>query len=490
MRPPLRIPPLPVSRGEAWTKASGLLSGLMTPKLRLGVTGLSRSGKTVFITALVRSLVTGGRLPFLVADAEGRIDGATLEPQPDDAVPRFDYEAHLLALGADPPRWPESTRRISELRVSLVFRSESRLRRLLGESRLDIDIVDYPGEWLVDLAMLNKDFAAWSNEALMLARQTQRAGAAAPFLAFLETLDPTAPEDEQKALEGARLFTDYLRTTRKRETVATLGPGRFLMPGDLEGSPLLTFCPLSDVLGDGQRRGSLAAMMARRYDSYQAHVVRPFFKDHFSRIDRQIVLVDLLAALNEGPAALADLERALAAVLAVFRPGRNAWHAPITGKRVDKLLFAATKADHLPRSSYDRLEAILRLLTDRAIERAETAGACVGVMAISALRATREAEVRLGNELMACIAGIPLKGERIGDKVFDGSEEAAVFPGDLPADPRRVLDISESAEKSATAFIRFRPPRVLPPGADGESAPAPHIRLDRALEFLFGDWLL
>ena len=35
------------------------LAGMRNPTLRLGVTGLSRSGKTVFITALVHALVRG-----------------------------------------------------------------------------------------------------------------------------------------------------------------------------------------------------------------------------------------------------------------------------------------------------------------------------------------------------------------------------------------------------------------------------------------------
>ena len=88
----------------------------MTPTLRLGVTGLSRSGKTVFITALIRNLVSGGRLPFFAPEADGRIERAYLEPQPDDAVPRFDYEGHLETLGQDPPQWPDSTRRLSQVR--------------------------------------------------------------------------------------------------------------------------------------------------------------------------------------------------------------------------------------------------------------------------------------------------------------------------------------------------------------------------------------
>src|ERR1043165_8418217 len=64
------------------------------PTVRLGVTGLSGVGKTVFITALVHALLNGGRLPVFEALASGRIARGTLKPQPDDAVPRFDYESH------------------------------------------------------------------------------------------------------------------------------------------------------------------------------------------------------------------------------------------------------------------------------------------------------------------------------------------------------------------------------------------------------------
>ena len=51
------------------------------------------------------------------------------------------------------------------------------------------------------------------------------------------------------ALRGSNLFAAYLKAARADDHVLhTTGPGRFLLPGDLEGSPLLTFCPLA--LGD------------------------------------------------------------------------------------------------------------------------------------------------------------------------------------------------------------------------------------------------
>jgi predicted YcjX-like family ATPase len=68
------------------------------PVIRLGVTGLARSGKTVFITSLVANLMDRGRMPGLAAARTGRIEAAFLQPQPDDTVPRFAYESHLAAM--------------------------------------------------------------------------------------------------------------------------------------------------------------------------------------------------------------------------------------------------------------------------------------------------------------------------------------------------------------------------------------------------------
>ena len=472
---------------DALRAANSYVTDLMTPTIRLGVTGLARSGKTVFITALVRNLVAGGRLPYFEANAQGRLLRAYLEPQPDDAIPRFEYESHLTSLSGDVPVWPESTRRISQLRLTIEYEPRSALWRWLGPSRVHIDIVDYPGEWLLDLALIDQTYESWAAEALELMRAPKRAGAAAGFLAFLDGIDAGSPASEQMAIRGAKLYTAYLQADRASDQAqATLGPGRFLMPGDLEGSPLLTFFPMVAPASGGQS-GTNYALMARRYESYKTNVVQPFFRDHFSKLDRQIVLIDVLGAINRGGGAVADLERALTSVMRAFRPGAGSWLSFLTGARIDKLLFCATKADHLHHASHDRLEAILRHATERASGRASSAGAGVGVLAISAVRATREAEVREGRETFAVILGMPLPGERLDGQTFDGTTEAGVFPGDLPADPADAF-ATDAARAGEQAFVRFRPPRVTAmPGTTG--AVLPHIRLDRAIEFLIGDKL-
>jgi predicted YcjX-like family ATPase len=490
----VRLSDLSDTTADAVRSAGAFVTDLMTPSLRLGVTGFARSGKTVFITALVRNLIAGGRLPFFAAMAQGRIRRAYLEPQPDDEIPRFAYEEHLGELAKEPPRWPLSTRRISQLRVSIDYAPASPLRRLVGTGRLHLDIVDYPGEWLIDLALLEQDFAAWSRRAIAAAEAGHRGEAARTWLAFTASLSGELPADERTALRGAALFSAYLEEARLADpTRLGLGPGRFLWPGDLAGSPLLTFFPLAGAHARGHKRGTLAQMLTRRFESYKALVVQPFFRQHFARLDRQIVLIDALSAVNGGAQALTDLAAALDAILNSFRPGPNSWLRSILGaRRIDRVLFAATKADHLHHSNHDRLEALLRLLVDQAIARTTLAGADVRVLALAALRATREAEAGAGAERLPCIVGVPMPGERLGQKVFDGRSETALFPGDLPeagaSVPSRPAKL-ELARLDPVSFLNFRPPRLALASAAGEAPAWPHIRLDRALDYLIGDQL-
>ena len=466
---------------ETKLAAGGLLdfaTGLTQPTLRLGVTGLSRSGKTVFITALVHALLKNARMPVFEAHTQGRITRAYLEPQPDDDLPRFSYEEHLRVLTAKERHWPEGTRRISQLRLTLEYEPQSFFARNFGSGKLHIDIVDYPGEWLLDLPLINLTYQQWSHNTIAASRLAPRAAVARDWYAHLQKLDATDAANEIEVQKSAELFTSYLASCRKDEiSLSTLPPGRFLLPGDLAGSPLLTFAPL-DVLPDTMfQSGSLGALMQRRYDSYVSRVVKPFFFGHFARLDRQIVLVDVLTALNAGSKAVEDLQTALTDVMSSFRLGANNLATTLLGRKIEKILFAATKADQLHHTSHDRLEAILRLLVNDAATKAEFAGATFDVAALSAIRSTREASVNVKGEDLPCIAGIPQNGESIGDTKFDGKSEAAIFPGDLPLDPQAALDGSLEGKLK---FLRFRPPLL-------NGATIPHIRLDRALEFLIGD---
>ncbi len=466
---------------------AGRAAGFLSPSLRLGVTGLSRAGKTVFITALVHNLVHGGRMPLFEAQKSGRISRAFLEHQPDDAVPRFQYEDHVEALVRSRV-WPDSTRAISELRLTIEFESASAWNRLFSRGKLSLDIVDYPGEWLLDLPLLGKDYRTFSAEAFELANLPARHDLSQAWRDLSAAVDADADADEMTARRLAEAFAAYLRACKTDgRALSTLPPGRFLMPGDLEGSPALTFAPLPGLGEQRARHGSLLAMMERRYEAYKTHVVKPFFREHVARLDRQIVLIDAMQAINAGPHAVGDLERALTEILACFRQGRGSFLTDLLSRRIDRILIAATKADHLHHESHDRLQAVVRRLADRAIARAGVSGTTIDVVAMAAIRATREGTVKHGRETLPVIIGTPIAGETIGGDAFDGDTETAVFPGDLPERPESLLDASAGAAQ-LIRFVRFRPPR-LERTAEGLTLSLPHIRLDRALQFLIGDSL-
>jgi len=288
---------------EIETRGARLGEALFEPVIRLGVTGLSGAGKTVFITSLVANLLERARMHELSAAREGRIRAVFLQPQPDDTVARFDYEAHLARLTGEPPAWPESTRTISELRLSFRLRRGGLRGAVGGERRVHLDIVDYPGEWLLDLALLDQSYRQWSESVLARMRADPSAAAA---LAAITAAEPAEAHDEAGAAALARGFTAWL-TARRAAGMALTGPGRFVLPGEMAGSPALSFAPLPRP--DHAPRGSLWREMARRFEVYRAGIVRPFFRDHFARIDRQIVLVDALGALHAGPEALAEMRR-------------------------------------------------------------------------------------------------------------------------------------------------------------------------------------
>jgi len=209
-------------------------------------------------------------------------------------------------------------------------------------------------------------------------------------------------------------------------------------------------------------------------------VVRPFFRDHFARLDRQIVLVDALSAIHDGPRAVDDLRRTLAEVLTAFRPGVASWLGRLLGAhRVDRILFAATKADHLHHRQHPRLTAIMEALVADARRRADFAGAKTEAMSIAALRATVEETREVQGAMLDMVRG----------RLADPGRYAAFSPGDLPAEPSLLIGAArDGAERWLDAdyrIMRFAPSVLsLKPGEG-----PPHIRLDRAAQFLIGDRL-
>ncbi|MEO1562975.1 MAG: YcjX family protein [Pseudomonadota bacterium] len=465
---PLAKAALTVEKG-----AGRLQSAIFETTIRLGVTGLSRAGKTIFITSLVENLLNRDRM--LNLKSAHRIEAAYLQPQPDKTVPRFPIEEHLHVLSGSKPQWPQSTRSISQLRVSLRVRSEGLLSGFRGSRTIHIDIVDYPGEWLLDLPLMDLDFGAWSKAALASAKAYRVNPQTSAFLKELETVDPAAPFDEALAQQLSELFTEHLRHARM-QGYSSLAPGRFLMPGDLAGAPVMMFAPLPSGRGG---RGSFAAEMEARFEAYKKRVVTPFYRDHFARLDRQIVLLDVLDALDQGPAALADMQKAIGEVLESFRVGKNSVLTRFLTRRIDRILLAATKADHIHHTQHPQLTTFVQALVRRAKEKADYKGAQTRSMAVASFRSTTEATRAHQGKELGMVEG----------RVHPSGALSASFPGDLPTDPG-ILFADARDGKDDWSELTFDLTRFLPPiGGHNTRGGLPHIRLDEAAEFLLGDIL-
>jgi len=459
------------------------LTGLLRDRsLRLAVTGLSGSGKTAFITSLVANLIGAaghpGRLPFLRAAAESRLVEVRAQTSPHPEVLPFPLDGTVAALAADPPQWPSSTtdlRRV-DLSVRYIPASFFGFGRPLGRAgagiaELNLEILDYPGEWLLDLPLLEQSYADWSRGVLELAASGARASLAHDWLEFLAGHPARSRSDAMTARRAHELYRRFLETARMQEGLSLLQPGRFLNPGRLTGDPLLEFCPMPGVAEVRPSPGSLAAVMESRFDAYKRGVIRPFFSQLARRVDRQIVLVDVLRALNAGEEAFTDQARALETILQAFRFGRRGLLRWLFGARIDRILFAATKADHLPALQRDHLESLIADMVAVPRLRAERAHATAVATALASIRCTEDGTDTIDGRRVDVVIGLPQGGQR----------RIRFFPGIVPMAKPPTGFWGERF----TEFPVFQPPRIDAAAANG----IPHVNLDKVLDFLFADAL-
>ena len=487
------------------------------PTMRLGVTGFAGTGKTVFATALGYGLINGGHFSLFDAFANGRLYDCHHVPGGRDGPPLFDLDGHMGRLRMR-RQWPQSTRNIAQMRLQIDYESASTMRRRLSRGRLYVDMIDYPGEWLIDLPLLARDFRAFSADAMdkleILAGLAQLRAPVERFMRLVRSVDPAALAEDRAIGELTASWSAILERlhgeARASPALPLLAPGRLFAPQE-EGTgaqggfdaaygkkmaaspspapPVPLFAPLEFAPGTARAAripASLAAIFEARYENYRKLYVQPFFDNYFSRIDRQIVLVDTLRAINGGPAGVALLSRSIGEVLSLFSLGPRQIWSRLVNRRADRLLFAATKADLLHQRDHERLERLTARIVGNAGARPR--GVMVDVMALAAIRATRQAQVRRNGEVFPAIVGMVDKGEMVDGKKLPRAREIAWFPGDLPDDPGTLMNADKGFEMRRLKFLPFCPPGI-DPQPSGAPAAIPHIGLDRAMEFLLGDWL-
>lgn len=447
--------------------------------LRLAVTGLSRSGKTAFITSLINQLLSinqnaSSHLPLFEAARAGAILAVKRVPQRDLSIPRFDYEANLRDLSQTPPKWCQSTRGVSETRLAIRYQRQGGLLRHLKErGTLYLDIFDYPGEWLLDLPLLNADFQQWSEEQATVT-QGLRAQFAAPWLEALQALDLKDTANEDILANIARLYTDYLQTC-KAQGMQFIQPGRFVLPGDLEGAPALQFFPLVHLsaaqwekLKKNAKSHSYFSVLTKRYDYYRHKIVKGFYEDYFSTFDRQVILADCLTPLNHSQQAFLDMQTGLNQLFKNFHYGKRNFLHRLFASRIDKLMFIATKVDHITSDQMPNLVSLMRQLVQEGGRHVEFEGIDTEYTAIAAIRATKQVIVNQNGQALKAIQGV-----RSSDKQL-----ITLYPGSVPS---KLPPAEFWQNHPHFDFDSFEPQPLEP----GESIP--HLRMDAVLQFLLGD---
>lgn len=482
---------LDLSLHKLTQKSQSLLHRTADRHLRLAVTGLSGAGKTAFITGLVNQLLNSGiavqsshssrgnALTLWQVSREERLLGVKRAMQPDLEIASFDYQGAMSALTSNPPTWPASTRTISELRLAIKYQPQKGLlAKFADTATLYLDIVDYPGEWLLDLPMLRLSFIEWCAAQKQRIEVLKSSPLFAEFERALNGLNLVAQADELQLKRLADQYQALLQDLVHVQGYYQAQPGRMLLPGEWEGAPLLAFFPLLSVAeaqwGEFKQSDKHSAfhVLEKRYQEYVAKVVKPFYRQHFSGFDRQLVLVDCFNALNRGKSQFEDMGAALNAIMESFHYGQSSYLRRIFSPRIDRLLFAASKVDHVTR---DQQSHALSLLTDMLKHSQHFAGfdGCkVETMAISAIKATRHGMVTTAQGEVEVVQGIGLNGQAL-----------TLFPGEVPT---RLPEPQFWGEQGFN-FIGFAPPNNA--NLDPASVHFEHIRLDHLLQYLVGDKL-
>ena len=388
--------------------------------IRIGITGLARAGKTALLTSLAANLLalSAGRpaLPAVSDRLRGRQIQASIAPAAASDIPRFDVSSHVAALAADPPKWPARTTAVSLLALDVDVPRPGLLAPL-GPQHRRLEFLDYPGEWLLDLPLVGQNFSRWSEATLRRLETLNNAEVARTFLGFVRGLPAGAVADEALTLTGHRLYVDVLHRLRDEAGLAFLQPGRFLLAPPGAPPPWTQFFPLPG-------RGPLANLMEARFKAYVDSVRRDLMSPMFGNLDCLVVLADLLSALHQGQPAFADAQLALAAAADALRWDRGwiDWFAAfarmkLPPRRIGRVAFVATKADHIAARQRGNLAALMRRVTS-----VPDVGATSAAFAVASVRCTED--------VVETLAGRPVSAVR--GRIIGEARPARSYPGEVP----------------------------------------------------------
>lgn len=447
-------------------KNLNITDGITLPnkKIRLAVTGLSRSGKTVFITSLINQIIAGDKLEMLKRKSGKQFLASII---PNESLKLFNYDDYSKALRNEHPIWPVSTSDISALTLRLEIRSDN---KFLKNRFLDIELVDYPGEWLLDIPMLNQSFEEWSEFCFNLSEKKPRDELSKEFMEVISKVNTKSIYNEELSNELYTKYRDYLLTCKSdKYGLNLLQPGRFIM-GDTKLIP--EFTPLPPIFNlDSLEGNSLYMTYKNRYDDYVNRFVKRFNLDYFSKFDRQIVLVDVLKTLKKGYECFEDMLESVKMIMSIYTYGRLNFISRFFHNKIDKVIFCATKADHVANNQHNNYRSLLELIVEESRREIDIKGVDTICTIISSIKSTTSVTKEHDGRRLSC-----LKGRLIGEE-----HESIIYPGEVP----EVFPTKDDWDAEYFDFPDFAPISFPPVKTKSVS----NIRLDEVIYHLIGDKL-
>jgi predicted YcjX-like family ATPase len=437
---------------------------LKTTECRVGVVGLYNAGKTVLLTSLINHLENHDSDRFPLGPRGTTLRKFTPEPL-DRGWASFNYTGFRDALVHN-GRWPEKTRD----RSAYACRFE---RSDWTFSDVLLKLYDLPGERLADAAMLNVDFAEWSDTLLhRVKNDTPYRTCCEPYLNATRLTQPKESELlHAYKLSLANLILAY-KPLVSPSTFLLDAQGQAAKPDTAENLATSRHCGLDAgrefaPLPRELRRADpdLARAFADRFEQYKVEMVQPFLSALRS-CNSLIVLVDVMMLLAGGVGMYDDNRLILQDLFRVLDPGENAIQT--VGRHLAKVFlphelrpgwihrvaFVAPKLDLVHPVDRDRM-----LIRDGLQARFFN---CASVVSTKVLPGSA------GERLLV---GVPYR-DSSGKRMLPGPEQRFVvsaLPDDWPAD---------------WAPGRFAYPEVYPTVPTRKDCPPDQINLNAVLDFV------
>lgn len=422
---------------------------------KIAITGLSRSGKTVFITSLIDHLLHQKKIPLVTS--KHKPFKSSLKP-PKASIKRFNYYTFSKDIKVN-AKWPDGTDTITS--TILEFESKGRFS-LLGNSKSKIELVDYPGEWILDIAMLPLDYEEWSEKVIVWLKNLDNE-LANKYLSELEKLTKKSSGEELEY----RLHKQYsdMIVHFKKNHYSNLTPGRFLMPSDLAGDPILLFAPIH------QSHSPLHAIFKRRYKEYLKGIVRDIQLEHFKGFDRQIVLVDIIEALQNGSQCYIDMKDGIRSMLSLYDHKDKNFISQWFSSSINRVTFVATKTDLVASSQHNNYLALLDEMVEDIRRELDIGHIKTDTQVIASVKCTQTVTRKHEGRTLSFVRGIDA----------ENNKTVEIYPGEMPTSFPQPKDW----KTSDYAYEEFLPPNKQYKADE----PFDHIHMDRVIESIIGDLL-